>query len=77
MFFQDQDISKLFLNYCIIQEQRCEDMTLSLYFQNIKMSWIAYLAVLCSEGYSIYDTAYYSCPGYDNILSVYVILLTF
>ena len=30
------------------------------------MSWIAYLAVFGSEGYSIYDMTYYPCPVYDN-----------
>ena len=40
-------------------------------YDNIKMSWIAYLAVLGSEGYSIYDMAYYPCPVYDSIMSVY------
>ena len=44
---------------------------------NIKMLWIAYLAVLDSEGYSIYDMAYYPSPVYDNIMSVYVFLITF
>ena len=46
-------------------------------YDNIKMSWIAYLAVLDSEGYSIYGMTYYPCPIYDNIMSVYVILITY
>ena len=44
-------------------------------YDNIKMSCIAYLAVLGSEGYSIYDMAYYPCPVYDNYNAVYVILI--
>ena len=39
-------------------------------YHNIKMSWIAYLAVLGSEGYSIYDMAYYPCPVYDNNVGI-------
>ena len=37
---------EIILNHCIIQEQRYQDITLSLYFQNIKMSWIAYGSAL-------------------------------
>ena len=44
-------------------------------YDNIKMLWIAYLAVHDSEGYSIYDMAYYPCPVYDNLMSVYVFLI--
>ena len=39
-------------------------------YDNIKMTWIAYLAVLGSEGYSIYDMAYYPCPVYDNNVGI-------
>ena len=77
MVFQDQDIARLtlFHNHCFIQEQKCQDMTLSLYFQKI---YIAYLAVLCSEGYPGYDMAYYSmtCPENKNVI-IYVILITY
>ena len=67
--FARQDIATLFSKHCIIQEMSGYD--------NIKMYLIAYLAVLGSEGYSIYDMAYYPCPVYDNIMSVYVFLITF
>ena len=60
--------SYIILN-CIIQELSGYD--------NIKMVWIGYLAVLGSEGYSIYDMAYYPCPVYDNIMSVYVSSIIF
>ena len=40
-------------------------------YDNIKMSWIAYLAVLGSEGNSIYDMAYYPCPVYDNNVGIW------
>ena len=48
-----------------------------LIFSKYQDVWIAYLAVLCSEGYSIFDMTYYSCLGYGIIMSVYVILITF
>ena len=66
---EDIGLATLFQNHCIIQEMSGYD--------NITMSCIAYLAVLDSEGYSIHDMAYYPCPVYDNIMSVYVILITF
>ena len=39
-------------------------------YDYIKIFWIAYLAVLGSEGYSIYDRAYYPCPVYDNNVGI-------